>query len=163
MKKQNPLLSLHEALASALLIDLRDVPYERPDHDAIRALNLPPLEKAERRSNGTLPMRTDSRRPEQDETDVLVFSQMWGSTSTGYGGAGTLGGSAVTQSYTTVVSTSEEACVYFKGGRLAYVVTFADMTKQQRTAWDQALSMRFLPGCAQAKDAFGAVDFRDNL
>lgn len=159
MRKQNPILPLHDALGAALLRDLADISYERLDHAAIAALNLSHREVAERRSDGTLPKATAFRRPTAEEVDVVLFEQTWGSTALGYGG---LGGAAMTPAYSVVVSTHKEACVYFGGGHLAYRVTFADMSHSQREAWNEALSNRFLPGRQEAKDKFGATDIPAN-
>lgn len=155
MEKGNPIFTLHQALASATHRDLKDVAYETWDHDAARNQGMTPLQRAEARSDGTHPKKTAKRRPEIFETHVLMFSQLWGSTALGYSG---LGGSAMTEAYTVVVQTREEACVYFGGGRLAYRVTFDNMTTQQREMWEKFVSIHDLPGQQDAKAAFNATD-----
>jgi hypothetical protein len=57
---------------------------------------------------------------EDCEIDVYSFPQTWGSTALGFGG---LGGSAMTNAVTVVITShmSSEAVVYF-GGRFAYKI-----------------------------------------
>lgn len=63
--------------------------------------------------------------------DMEVFSQMWGSTSTGFDvtdtGEPTVGGSAMTEEYTVVIHerTSDCYCVFF-GEQPCYKVTNAN-------------------------------------
>lgn len=69
---------------------------------------------------GTKVIKTDrigERRPHIDNVDCTMFTQVWGSTSLGFGG---IGGQAMTTAYTVVVHGSMgDACVYFNG-RFAY-------------------------------------------
>lgn len=55
------------------------------------------------------------------EFDFYVFTQIWGSTSTGFGG---IGCDAMTKAYTTVIieSAYNYAAVFF-GERLAYIIS----------------------------------------
>jgi hypothetical protein len=48
-----------------------------------------------------------------------MFPQLWGSTALGYGG---IGGSAMTSAYTIIITYHNYYCVYFGGGRLAYMI-----------------------------------------
>lgn len=156
MHKQNPLLPLHEALSAALLRDLRDVSYETTDWAAAHQLRqtLPAADYAERQRSRSLPTTTKTRRPSADEVDVILFPQTWGSTALGYGG---VGGAAMSDAYTIVVSTGGEACVYFGGGTLAYRVDFTKMPVKERRAWESALSSRILPGRMEALPLFGGI------
>ncbi|PRY38492.1 hypothetical protein CLV58_109219 [Spirosoma oryzae] len=75
------------------------------------------------------------RRPYQGDINCYHFQQTWGSTALGFGG---MGGSAITQAYTTVIVCKQQAVVYF-GGRKAYRVdqmnqNFADDLKNHRMA-----------------------------
>jgi hypothetical protein len=123
MKKSNPLLALHEALSAALLRDLSDVQFETLDHAALRALQKLDAKTEER------PMREVVVRPTDADVDVVMFSQLWMTTALGYGG---LAGQSATQSYTVVVSTEREVCVYFRGGRLAYRIELESLSPEQR-------------------------------
>jgi hypothetical protein len=58
-------------------------------------------------------------RPREDQCEVYLFPQTWGSTALGFGG---VGGAAMTTAYTVIVVHDNAAAVYFGGG-LAYVVT----------------------------------------
>lgn len=56
-------------------------------------------------------------RPYEEQCDIYVFPQSWGSTALGFEG---VGGAAITSAYTTVViGPHSDACVYF-ARRLAY-------------------------------------------
>lgn len=156
MHKQNPILTLHEALSAATMRDLADVAYEVTDWTAARELQKTISEEAyqEHQRNRTLPTKSKTRRPEASEVDVVLFPQLWGSTALGYGG---LGGAAMTWAYTVVAMTGAEACVYFGGGHLAYRVEFAKLNKQQRKAWDSALAQRAMPSRQNALAEFGVI------
>lgn len=56
------------------------------------------------------------RKVREEDIDVIYFKQMWGSTSLGFGG---IGGSAMTQAYTTVILLQDRAYIYF-GGDFCY-------------------------------------------
>jgi hypothetical protein len=156
MHKQNPLLPLHEALSAALLRDLRDIQYETTDWAAAHQLRetLPAADYAARQRERTLPVKTMTRRPSADAVDVILFPQTWGSTALGYGG---VGGAAMSEAYTIIVSTGGEACVYFGGGALAYRVDFTKMSVKERRAWEAALSSRNMPGRMEALPLFGGI------
>lgn len=109
MRSGSPIESLAAALHHALLVGLWPVKYpevewtDKPD----------PATGSRRRETG----KTLERRPRQDEVDVIMFQQTWGSTALGFGG---IGGQAITSAYTVVVEGLQgDACVYF-AGRLAY-------------------------------------------
>lgn len=55
----------------------------------------------------------------ENECEIYVWPQTWGSTAGGFGG---IGGQMITSSLTTVViGPNQDACVYH-GGRLAYKI-----------------------------------------
>jgi hypothetical protein len=157
MRKQHPLLTLHEALAAAMLCDLSALPYQVLDREAIGKLGLTPREVAERRSAGTLPQTTAWRRPSDEDVDVVLFPQTWGSTAIGYNRNGGLAGAAMTPAYTVVVTCGDEACVYFGGGRLAYQVKFGEMSETQQAAWQEAVAKQWMPSQTEAVAQFGAA------
>lgn len=124
--------SLAASLYSACSVDLPDVIYEDRDWDAYRAL-VAKLSNEERsvmndreQRTGRLqgPRLTRQRRPAPAECTVLLFPQTWPSTAIGLGG---IGGHAITEAYTVVVTNSVDHCsaVYF-GGQLAYLVSTAE-------------------------------------
>lgn len=97
---QNPIPTLCESIYSAVYKDLADLEYD------YRAPGSDPTSKIKK-----------LRRPAPFDCDVVMFSQVWGSTALGFGG---IGGAAMTSAYTVIVfGPSGDAAVYF-GGRLAY-------------------------------------------
>lgn len=118
----NPFDALHAALASAEHRDMPDVEYETRDWDAYR------------KDKDNLIMIKKIRRPYVQELEVDMFLQGWGSTALGYGG---IGGSAMTDAYTVVVSYGHrQFCVYFgAGGVLAYKVDLNKMAPTGRAAF----------------------------
>lgn len=156
MHKQNPILTLHEALSAATLRDLANEHYDVTDWNAALELQktISAEEYQEHQRKRTLPTKSMTRRPDASEVDVVLFPQLWGSTALGYGG---LGGAAMSWAYTVIAMTGAEACVYFGGGHLAYRVQFAKMTNQQRKAWDTALAQHDMPSCQNALVEFGVI------
>lgn len=156
MRAGNPLLSLHSALAAAIYRDLPDVQYENRDFDAELRLRaeVGRDEVERRRAAGELPMKKCIRRPTEDEVEVIMFEQMWGSTALGYGG---IGGQAGTAAYTVIVQLGYTACVYFGGRALAYTVPIDKITDRQVQAWKQALADRYVVGRREALGAYGAL------
>lgn len=81
--------------------------------------------------------------------DVIVFSQVWGNTCTGFDitpdGSPTIGGCALTKEYTTVIheTVTDCYCVFF-GDRPCYKVTNAnqnfheDLMKRQMASLSEA-------------------------
>lgn len=81
--------------------------------------------------------------------DVIVFSQVWGNTCTGFDitpdGSPTIGGCAMTKEYTTVIheTVTDCYCVFF-GDRPCYKVTKAnqnfheDLMKRQMASLSEA-------------------------
>jgi hypothetical protein len=111
------LTSSAAAFYSALIKDLPDVEYYHVSPQDCRENKVTPRE-AQARGLGEY----RKRRPRQDELEVCVFSQTWGSTALGFGG---IGGTSMTSAYTTVVWAGRAVAVYF-GGNLAYVVRHAN-------------------------------------
>jgi hypothetical protein len=129
----NPFDALHAALASAEHRDMPDVVYKTRDWDAYRKLSADEKKKW----GGNIPdglMIEKIRRPYVHELEVDMFLQGWGSTALGYPG---IGGSAMTDAYTVVVSYGHrQFCVYFgAGGVLAYKVDLNKMAPTGRAAF----------------------------
>lgn len=117
----NPFDALHAALASAEHRDMPDVEYETRDWNEYK------------KDKDNIVMVKKIRRPYMHELDVDMFLQGWGSTALGYGG---IGGSAMTDAYTVVVSYGHcQFCVYFGCGVLAYKVDLNKMTPTGRAAF----------------------------
>lgn len=141
------MLALHQALSNAQSKDLPDVAYEAVDFDQLpKDGPRPPMDQ--------LPRVTKYRRPSDDELEVSLFRQTWGSTALGYGG---VGGAAMTSAYTVVVETRAQACVYFGDGPLAYRCVFADMTPDQTQQWMADLGSRRLEARRHAIARYGAT------
>lgn len=124
--------SLAASLYSACSVDLPEIVYEDPDwveRDAFVA-SLPCSERAamgaRERATGKIegPRTAQRRRPDPSDCTVLMFLQAWGSTALGFGG---IGGRAITEAYTVVVTSNNDgiSAVYF-GGRFAYMVPATD-------------------------------------
>ena len=88
---------------------------------------------------------TESEARECNEFDIHIFSQMWGSTSCGWGG---MGGAAMTASYTIVIENkwSGFACVFYSG-QLVYICEMDDAYKEY-----QQKSYRGLPGLYECRN-----------
>lgn len=114
------LSSLHSALAQAIFLDLPDVHYSDRNWAKWRDLSREEQAAATKNPDDYPDLFFKKvRRPRDDETEVFMFPQTWGSTALGYGG---IGGSAMTTAYTVVISSGISYCVYFGSGRLAYKV-----------------------------------------
>lgn len=147
MRSGHPLLAVHAALSSALSYDMAPQPAERVDYR--------PLKGGAQIPWSQLPRQQYMRRPQEHEVEVHLFPQTWGSTALGYGG---LGGAAMTQAYTVVVSNRSEACVYFGQAQLGYRVDFTCISDEQLAAFKRDLSAHQLLGRREAAKAYGAVD-----
>lgn len=101
----NPINALQESIYHAIYEGFSLIEYEDRDWEQYRA-------------DKTKDVRVKkTRRPEMRDIAVVgMFSQMWGSTALGFGG---IGGQAMTNAYTAVLSCGTERAVYF-GGRFAY-------------------------------------------
>lgn len=104
MMAGEPISSLAASLYSALLQDLSPVEYEESAWDAVAKQRKPTGVKK-------------SRRPYENEVEVKMFLQTWGSTALGFGG---IGGSAMTSAYTVAVFGPNGDVVVYFGGRKAY-------------------------------------------
>jgi hypothetical protein len=130
MRLGYPIQALHSALAQALYRDLPDIEYQNRDWDAYRQMT--EAEKAQAIKTNTVPMILATRRPRDEDVEVIMFPQTWGSTALGYGG---MGGAAVTSAYTVIVTDHSVSCVYFGEGELAYRVMHNECTHQGRENW----------------------------
>lgn len=154
MRYNSPILALHEALASALLLDLPAIQQEHTDWAAIEQdrKRLGAGYEEFRKKHG-VPVQTRPRRPAAEEVEVQVFNQLWGSTATGYGG---LGGSAMTNAYTVIVGSRNCICVYFGCGALAYKLSRPEMTPEQLESWNADLDARQVGSRRHAVKSYGA-------
>lgn len=157
MRSSTALQTLHLALGAAIHRDLPQIQYEQRDWEAEHLLRerVGREEFARLQAAGQLPpARQRVRRPGEEEVDVVMFPQTWGSTALGYGG---IGGAAVTTAYTVVVQSQGVACVYFGGDHLAYTVPVSELSTEQLQAWDAALAQRQMACRRSAVEAFGVV------
>ena len=113
MSTGNPLLAVHNALARALFKDLPDICYEITDW-----ASLPD-------PAGKRPKKQLTRRPSDQDVEVIMFPQTWGSTALGYGG---IGGASMQTEYTVVVHDQICYCVYFGQGELAYTCSHSQIS-----------------------------------
>lgn len=156
MQDNSPILTLHQAMASALLLDHQGIINASTDWEAVGRMDEAlggAAAKAHFAANG-YPLRQVVRRPSEEELKVVMFPQLWGSTSLGYGG---LGGAAMSPAYTVLVTLDECTCVYFGGGRLAYRVNLNQATAEQAHAWEQDIAARQVAGRRGAVGRYGAV------
>lgn len=116
-------MALHNALAQALYKDLPDISYTNRDWSAWRALSKEAQGVALKHNQ--VPMVQATRRPREDDVEILMWPQTWGSTALGYGG---MGGASVTSAYTVIVHDHVNYCVYFGEGELAYQIKYSDLT-----------------------------------
>lgn len=144
MQLGNPLVSLHEALASAVHRDLPDVSYQTKDW-------------VKSKEQGVDVFRDHVRRPFGSEVEVMIFNQIWGSTALGYGG---LGGAAMTNAYTTICTHAGVYCVYFgQYGVLAYKIIFNKLKAAQRKALLKIIADNNMPARREALNMFkGAIE-----
>ena len=141
-----PFDALHEAIAAATHRDFSEITYEDRDWDAYRGMNA--QEQVAAMKSKTIPMVTKTRRPFSDELEIIMFPQTWGSTALGYGG---MGGAAITSAYTIIVCYKMTTyCVYFGCGRLAYRVTWADMTPSGRDNFLSDMAARNMASVAKS-------------
>lgn len=123
MRLGSALMAVHSALAQALYKDLPDISYTNRDWGAWRALSKEAQGVALK--NNLVPMVQATRPPREDDVEVLMFPQTWGSTALGYGG---MGGASVTSAYTVIVHDHNTYCVYFGEGELAYQIKYSELT-----------------------------------
>jgi hypothetical protein len=123
MRLGSALMAVHSALAQALYKDLPDISYTNRDWEAWRALSKEAQGVALK--NNLVPIVQATRRHREDDVEVLMFPQTWGSTALGYGG---MGGASVTSAYTVIVHDHNTYCVYFGEGELAYQIKYSELT-----------------------------------
>jgi hypothetical protein len=140
----NPISSLHRALSAAIYRDLPDIEYYDRDWTKWRALSK--QEQIEAIKNNTPPEIKKSRRPRDEDVEVFMFHQTWGSTTLGYGG---VGGSAITTAYTVVISLHGAACVYFGGDRLAYRLDFNELSAEGRKRFNDDIRSHDMADCRE--------------
>jgi len=129
MRLGNALMAIHNALARSLHMDLPNITYETRDWNSWHKLSK--TQQADAIRTRTEAKRVESRRPHEDDVEVIMFPQTWGSTALGYGG---MGGASVTSAYTVIVHDHVNYCVYFGEGELAYKVTYNMLTSEGKTA-----------------------------
>lgn len=116
MRSGNSIIALHEALGQARLVHLP--PIRTPRQQYITLDKPDPLTNS-RVKRVTLEGEFDERRPYEEELSIVMFPQLWGSTSLGFGG---IGGASMTTAYTVIVQgPTGESAVYF-GGTFAYLI-----------------------------------------
>lgn len=162
----SPLDVLHRALASATHCDLPAVKMYRRDHLARSNLSEAERTECERREKDlgaqgftAWPGEWVDRALDVSEISIhAMFPQSWGSTALGFGG---MGGSAMTDAYTTVLSGPDgDLAVYFNG-RFAYLLPRPAKDKPQRPAQRAAflsdLAARNLADVMHAVVQYGAI------
>lgn len=136
MRGGDSISTVTSAVYHAKIEDLTDIEYDATP----RFLKLQEGAKSE----------IKKRRPREEELDVYHFSQMWSSTSLGFGGAG---GASMTTAYTTVVHCKQiqEICVYFDG-RLAYNIDVSNA--EVYTAVMERIKEFNMPDVRKAQEIF---------
>jgi hypothetical protein len=145
MRLGYPIQALHSALAQALHRDLPDIEYKNRDWPAYQKMT--DAEKAQAMRTNTVPQISVMRRPREDDVEVIMFPQTWGSTALGYGG---MGGASVTSAYTVIVSNHVISCVYFGEGELAYRINHNTSSAQGRENWRKDVADHRMQDRAQA-------------
>lgn len=155
LQNLSPLLSLHEALASALRVDLPAITPTATNWTAESVLHkeLTLAEQGKTRQPNAAQVRSDPCRPRVEDVEVQLFLQTWGSTALGYGEKGS---ASTTSAYTVIVSTCAEACIYFGEGVLAYQLKYAAMTLAHFELWREDLGRCTLACRAKAPERYGA-------
>jgi hypothetical protein len=149
MRLGSPLQAVHSALAQALYKDLPDIPYESRDWAAWHKLNKQAQADAIR--NRTEPRVSLTRRPREDDVEVIMFPQTWGSTALGYGG---MGGAAVTEAYTVVVCKGDLYCVYFGEGECAYTIKYSELTSEGRERLREDIRNHTMPSRSSMRSRY---------
>ena len=116
-------MAIHAALSQAIIQDLPDITYHTRDWAAWNLMSK--QDQADAIRTKTEPRVSGTRRPHDDDVEVTMFVQSWGSTALGYGG---MGGASVTSAYTVIVSDGDCHCVYFGGRELAYKIKYSELS-----------------------------------
>ena len=137
----------------AASVAFHDIHYRRQDWDAVGRLT------PDQRKNleyDDYPMVDLVRRPHLKEIEVIaMFPQLWGSTALGFGG---IGGAAMTDAYTVVVSIRERGVIaVYWGGRYAYTLDTAHMTPEQKEHFQSDLMQN---STAPTRDAARCISRR---
>ena len=140
----NPIESLHKALAAAIHRDLPDIEYYDRNWAKWKALSKE--EQLEAIKNNTVPDTKKTRRPYDEDIEVYMFPQLWGSTALGYGG---IGGSSMTTAYTIVVMCTDDVCVYFGGSRLAYRLNLRNLSTEGLDCFQNDLITHNMASCIE--------------
>jgi len=133
MRYGNALSSVHLCLAAACFRDMPDITYQTQDWSGIQ--NLTSSEKVKMMKSKEVPMKMEKRRPREEDLEVVMFNQTWGSTALGYGG---MGGAAMTEAYTVIIRDIRGYnCVYFGYDELAYLINIRHISEEGRNNFIQ--------------------------
>lgn len=143
--------TLHQAISAACHSDLPDITYRTRDWAALDKMSKE--EKMEALRDKDKYFVDETRRPELHEISVIMFPQTWSSTALGYGG---IGGQAFTDAYTVILSHnfSDEMCVYFGCGRLAYKINLRKLSNEGRENFRKDMAEMSMPGIDIAKGRY---------
>lgn len=140
-----PIQVLHNVLGAAIYRDLPQIEYH--DRDWVKWKALTKQEQLDAIKNNNVPGVMKSRRPREDELEVYLFPQTWGSTALGYGG---IGGSAMTTAYTVVVMCINDVCVYFgASGYLAYKFNMRKLSIEGLDRFQRDLNTNNMADCRE--------------
>jgi hypothetical protein len=140
-----PVQTLHNVLGAAIYRDLPQIEYHDRDWTKWRALSKE--EQLDAIKNNTVPGVMKTRRPREDDVEVYLFPQTWGSTALGYGG---IGGSAMTTAYTVVVMNCNDVCVYFgASGFLAYKFNMRNLSTEGLDRFQNDLITHNIADCRE--------------
>jgi hypothetical protein len=106
MTLENPIQTLHQALAHAQYEGFPEYEYEDRDWEHFR------------KTKEDTRIKKQAKHRAYDLVVYAMFPQTWSSTALGFGG---VGGQAITPAYTVIIESAHMMgyCVYF-GGRFAY-------------------------------------------
>ncbi|MGY3581384.1 hypothetical protein ACVIGB_000547 [Bradyrhizobium sp. USDA 4341] len=145
MRVGSPFDALHGALGAAVHRDLPDQKTWVRDWSAWQKLSKEEQSKL-RLAGEQGPGQWRTRRPYDNEVSVVLFPQTWSSTALGYGG---IGGQAMTEAYTVIVTDDRVSCVYFGGGRLAYNIDLSAQSAAGRARFAKDVAISMLAACGE--------------
>jgi hypothetical protein len=157
MRIGSSILALHHALAQAIVRDLPDIQGTSRDWEAWKRLTKD--QQAIAIKNRQEPTKCYTRRPMDDELSVQMWPQTWGSTALGYGG---MGGAAVTDAYTVIVSHKHVHCVYFGERELAYQIDESQLTEKGLDIWKHDVTHRQIVSKSRARERYESTK-QENL
>jgi hypothetical protein len=146
MRADRPIETLAECIGAALHRDLPDVVYKDRDWDKWRKLTKEQQIDAYKNPDKYDIHVVKTGRPNKWNIEVVMFPQTWGSTALGYGG---MGGAAMTDAYTVIVSNNNDYCVYFGCDRLAYRVNPYKLTDESRNKFLEDIRNQNMPHCGE--------------